>query len=72
LYLCRSSGSKREEGFPLKEIPTRNTSAGAGSSGTPLRGPVATSKLAVEISAKGKGEPVVRNLPEVKPGTLLL
>jgi hypothetical protein len=37
-----------------------------------LRGPVATSEPAVEISAKGGDEPVVRNLPEVKPGTLLM
>jgi hypothetical protein len=50
----------------------RNTSARAGSSGTPLMGPVVTSEPAVEISAKGRDEPVVRNLPEVKPGTLLL
>jgi hypothetical protein len=37
---------------------------GAGSSGEPLRGPVATSEPAVEISAKGRNEPVVENLPE--------
>jgi hypothetical protein len=36
----------------------------AGSSGEPLRGPVATSEPAVEISAKGRNEPVVQNLPE--------
>jgi hypothetical protein len=45
---------------------------GAGSSGTPLRGPVATSKPAVEISAKDRDESVVRNLLNVKSGTLLL
>ena len=45
---------------------------GAGSSGEPLRGPVATSKPAVEISAKGKDEPVVQNLPEATPKTTLL
>jgi hypothetical protein len=54
----RSSGSRRKEGLPFKEIP--------------LRGPVATSEPAVNISAKGRDEPVVRNLPEVKPRTLLL
>jgi hypothetical protein len=37
---------------------------GAGSSGEPLRGPVATSEPAVEISAKGRNEPMVQNLPE--------
>jgi hypothetical protein len=39
------------------------------SSGTSLKGPVATSKPAVELSANGRDEPVVRNLPEVKPET---
>jgi hypothetical protein len=62
-YKNRSSGPKGKEGFPLKEIPKRNTSPGAGSSRTPLRGSVATSKPAVEISAKGRDEPVARNLP---------
>jgi hypothetical protein len=37
---------------------------GAGSSGEPLSGPVATSEPAVEISAKGRNEPMVQNLPE--------
>jgi hypothetical protein len=55
-----------------KDSPSRRTleellQQGAGSSGAPLRGPVTTSKPAVEISAKGRDEPVVRNLPEVKP-----
>jgi hypothetical protein len=45
---------------------------GAGSSGVPARGPVATSEPAAVISAKGRDEPMVRNLPEVKPGTSLL
>jgi hypothetical protein len=44
---------------------------GDGSSGSPLRDPAATSEPAVEISVKGSDEPVVRNLPEVKPGTPL-
>jgi hypothetical protein len=50
----------------------RNTSAGTGSSSAPLRRPVATSEPAVEISAKGREEPMVRNLPEVKLRTPLL
>jgi hypothetical protein len=45
---------------------------GAGSSGAPLSGAAATSETAVEISVKGRDEPVVRNLPEVKPRTPLL
>lgn len=44
----------------------------AGSSSTPLRGLAVTSKPAVEISTEGRDEPVVRNLPEVKPSTPLL
>jgi hypothetical protein len=60
----RDSPSRRS----LREILQQ----GAGSSGAPLRGPVATSEPTVEISAKGKNEPAVRNLPEVKPRTLLL
>jgi hypothetical protein len=35
----------------------------AGSSGEPLRGPVATSEPAIDISAKGKDEPMVQSLP---------
>jgi hypothetical protein len=42
---------------------------GAGSSGIPARGPVGTSEPAAVISAKGRDEPMVRKLPEVKPGT---
>ena len=45
---------------------------GAGSSGEPLRDPVATNEPAVELSAKGREEQVVQNLPEVKPKTPLL
>jgi hypothetical protein len=37
---------------------------GAGSSGEPLRGSVATSEPAIETSAKGTNEPMVQNLPE--------
>jgi hypothetical protein len=35
------------------------------SSGAPLRGPVATSEPAIEISAKGRDEPTVRSLHQV-------
>jgi hypothetical protein len=45
---------------------------GAGSSGEPLRGPVATSEPAVEISAKGRNEPVVQNLSERHLGQYFL
>jgi hypothetical protein len=45
---------------------------GAGSSGAPLSDPVATSEPAVEISAKGRDKPMVRNLPELKPKIRLL
>jgi hypothetical protein len=45
---------------------------GAGNSGAPSRRPVATSKLAVEISAKDRDEPAIRNLPQVKTKTTLL
>jgi hypothetical protein len=38
---------------------------GAGSSAAPIRGLVATSEPAAEISAKGRDELVVRNLSEV-------
>jgi hypothetical protein len=44
----------------------------AGSSGEPLRGPVATSDPAIEISAKGRNEPVVQNLPERHLGQYFL
>jgi hypothetical protein len=36
------------------------------SSGEPLRSLVATGEPAFEISAKGRNEPVVQNLPEVE------
>jgi hypothetical protein len=52
----------------LREILQKGT----GSSGSSVRGPVATSKPAAEISAKGRDKPEVRNLPKVKPRTSLL
>jgi hypothetical protein len=45
---------------------------GARSSDAPLSGPAATSEATVEISTEGRDEPVVRNLPEVKPRAFLL
>jgi hypothetical protein len=45
---------------------------GAGSSGALSRRPVATSEPAVEISAKDRDKPAVRNLSEVKTNTTLL
>jgi hypothetical protein len=55
----RSSRLKKKDRLPSKEIPARNSSAG--SSSAQSRGADATSKSAVEISAKGRDEPVVRN-----------
>jgi hypothetical protein len=51
----------------LREIPQQR----AGSFGVPARDPVATSEPAAVTSAKGRDEPVVRNLPEVEPGNSL-
>jgi hypothetical protein len=45
---------------------------GPGSSSAPLRDLAATSEPALEILAKGRDEPVVRNLPEVNPWTPIL
>jgi hypothetical protein len=67
-----SSGPKKDEGLAFKEIPTRKLQQGAGSSGAPLRGPAAAIEPPVEISAKGRDERGVRNLPKVKPRTTLL
>jgi hypothetical protein len=58
---------------PLPRGSLRDTlQQGAGSSGEPLRGPVATSEPAVEISAKARNEPVVQNLPERHLGQYFL
>jgi hypothetical protein len=59
----RDSHSRRS----LREILQQ----GSGSSGAPLRGAGATSVPTVEVSAKSRDEPVVRNLPEVSSGTSL-
>jgi hypothetical protein len=52
---------------PLREILQQ----GAGSSGVLVRDPVTTSEPAAVISAKGRSEPLVRNLPEVELRTSL-
>jgi hypothetical protein len=62
----QSSGPKTEDDSPSRRSLQERLQQGAGSSGAPLRGLVATSEPAVEISAKGRDKPVVRNLPEVK------
>jgi hypothetical protein len=63
---------KKQRGSPSRRSLWEILQQGAGSSGALLRGLVATSEHAVEISAKGRDEPVVRNLPDVKPRTPLL
>jgi hypothetical protein len=60
----RDSPSRRS----LKEILQQE----AGSSDALLRGLDATSEPDVDISAEGRDQPVVRNLPKVKPRTPLL
>jgi hypothetical protein len=44
---------------------------GSGSSSAPSRGAGGTDEPAVEISAKGREEPVVKNLPKITSRTLL-
>jgi hypothetical protein len=67
-----SSGYKKEEGLPFKEISTKNISAGDWKLRYTVKGPATTNEFAVEISAKGRDELVVRNLPECKPKISLL
>jgi hypothetical protein len=50
----------------------RNTSVGGWKLRCNIKGHGCNSEPAFEISAKGRDEPVVRNLPEVKPRTPLL
>jgi hypothetical protein len=63
---------KMKRGSPPRRSLREILEQGTGSYGAPLRGPAATSETAAVISAKGRNEPMVRNLPEVKPGTSLL
>jgi hypothetical protein len=56
---------KKKRGSPLRGTLQETPQRGAGSSGEPSRGAGATSEPTDEASAKGRVEPVVRNLPEV-------
>jgi hypothetical protein len=56
---------KKKRGSPSRRSLHESPHRGAGSSDEPLRGAGATSEPADEVSAKGRVEPVVRNLPEV-------
>jgi hypothetical protein len=58
--------------FPPRRSLREIIQQGAGSSGSPSRRPVATSEPAVEISAKDRDEPAVKNLPQAKTKTTLL
>jgi hypothetical protein len=63
---------KEKKDSPLRRSLREILQQVAGSPGAPLKGLDAATEPAVEISAKGKDEPVVRNLPEDKPRTPLL
>jgi hypothetical protein len=62
---------KKMRGSPSRRSLQEILQRGAGSSGAPPRDAGATSEPAVEVSAKGRVEPVVSNLPEVLSRTLL-
>jgi hypothetical protein len=62
---------KKKRGSPSRGSLQEILQWGTGSSGTPSRGAGATSEPAVEVSAKGRNEPVVSNLPEVSSKTSL-
>jgi hypothetical protein len=63
---------KNKRDSPPKRSQREILQQGAGSSGVLVRVPVATSEPAAVTSAKGRDEPMVRNLPEAEPGTSLL
>jgi hypothetical protein len=63
---------KKKRDSPPRRSLREIIQQGAGSSRVPARDPVATSEPAAVTSAKGRDEPMVRNLPEVEPGTSLL
>jgi hypothetical protein len=75
-------GTKNKKNGPLdlkekRDSPSRRSlqetlQQGAGSSGALRSDPVATSRPAVEIPAKGRGKPTVRHLPKVKQKIPLL
>jgi hypothetical protein len=56
---------KKKRGSPSRRSLQDILQWGAGSFGAPSRGAGATSEPAVEVSAKGRDEPVRSNLPEV-------
>jgi hypothetical protein len=77
-YLWEHYGDQKEKKTGPQELKEKRGSPSsrslqdilqqeAGSSGSPLRSPAATNEPAIEITAKARDEPVVRNLPEVKP-----
>jgi hypothetical protein len=61
---------KQKRDSPSRGFLQEILQQGAGSSGAPSRGPAATSKPAVEISANDWDEPVAQNLSEVKSKTI--
>jgi hypothetical protein len=63
---------KKQRDSPSRRTLQEILQQGSGSSSTQLRGLVANSEPAVEISVKGRDKPVARNLPEVKPRNPLL
>jgi hypothetical protein len=60
---------KKKRDCPPRRSLREILQQGAGSSGVPARDPGATSEPAAVTSAKGRDEPMVRNLPEVELGT---
>jgi hypothetical protein len=65
-------GLKQKRDSPSRRSLQEILRQGAGSSGAPLRDQATTSEPVVENSAKGRDEPVVRNLLDAKPRTPLL
>jgi hypothetical protein len=63
---------KQKRDSPPRRYLREILQQGSGGSCAPLRGPAATSDPVVEISAKDRDEPVVRNLSVVKSKTTLL
>jgi hypothetical protein len=62
---------KKKRDSPPRRSLREILQQGAASSRVPARDPVATSEPAAVISAKGRNEPLVRNLLEVELGTSL-
>jgi hypothetical protein len=71
----KTTGPKglRKRGTPIQEGTQQGApQQGSDNSGVPSRGTVAISELTVGASAKGRDEPEVRNLPEVRPGISIM